>query len=164
MDGTETRSLSTDPEVSTKVNVVSQIICRFRAFISCCIRNNPPRITMIPTLFHPSFSNHLLWLYTVDPNIGGNSIIVYNWTRSSHLKWPGSNDRLPYRGTEIYINLRKYCIYVLREPYARPRTSKLAALAMKNRQHIHMSSISKPCHSQMIQRSLLCRTVALHPM
>ena len=51
-----------NPEVSTKVNV-SQIIFRFRAFISCIIANHPPRITVIPTVLNPSFPNHFLWLY-----------------------------------------------------------------------------------------------------
>ena len=51
MDGTETRSLATNPEVLTKVNV-SQIMFKFRAFIISWITvNHPPCITIAPTLF-----------------------------------------------------------------------------------------------------------------
>ena len=49
-------------KVATKVNV-SQIIFRLRAFISCIIANQPPRITITPTSFYPIFPKHSLWLY-----------------------------------------------------------------------------------------------------
>ena len=47
MDGTEIRR-------STKVSV-SQIIFRFRAFGSCIIANQPPRMTITTNLFYPRF-------------------------------------------------------------------------------------------------------------